>query len=109
MTPSPSTQKSKVFKKNEVCKISIPPPIKVSNVSNFNTFRSQIKGVATNSVYFTASSNQDINITVSDENDYRNIKKHLLEMVQANKDEVNSPFNKMEFHTNQLKRKDGTE
>ena len=74
----------------------------MNNVNSFNTFRSQIKGVAVNPVQFKALSNRDINITVSDENDYRNIKKYL-KIKHANEEVANNPFNKLQFHTYELK------
>ncbi|KAL3277309.1 hypothetical protein HHI36_012660 [Cryptolaemus montrouzieri] len=48
--------------------------MKVSNIENFNTFRSHIKSLMTNQVWLKALSNQDINITVNNETDYLNIK-----------------------------------
>lgn len=103
MTPSPSSTKTgNIKKKKQEDKIPLPPPIKVSNIDNFNLFRAQIKGVAANRVQFKALSNNDINVTVNNEIDYRNIKKHLIK-IKNNKETANNPFNKLEFHTYQLK------
>ena len=104
MTPSPPDKKSQVTKKmKEGDNVPLPPPIKVSNVNDFNIFRTQIKSVVTKPIHFKAVSNNDINITVDDETDYRKVTQWLVEVKEADKGTANSPFNKLEFHTYQLK------
>ena len=47
------------------------PPIKVSNVNDFNTFGARVKSVVTKPIHFKVVYNNDIDITVDDETDYR--------------------------------------
>lgn len=68
-------------------KIPLSPPINVSNVLNFYSFRYEILSVAKNSsVQFKALSNNDIKVTVQDANDYRNVKKLINDLTSVKED-----------------------
>lgn len=56
-----SRKKSKYQKKKPKDKIPLPSPIYVTNVNDFNIFRTHLTGVAANPVRFKVLSNHDIN------------------------------------------------
>jgi hypothetical protein len=82
-------------------KIPKPPPINVSNVSNFYNFRGQILGIVKDNIMFKALTNNDIKITVESNDDYRNIKKHIDAM--KNDTIEDNPYKNLQYHTYQLK------
>lgn len=83
----------------KIPKIPLPPPINVSNISNFEIFRKKILETTKELTNFKALSNSDVKITVQNEDDYRNVKK-LLEKF---KNESSTQLENIEYHTYQLK------
>lgn len=83
----------------KIPKIPLPPPINVSNISNFELFRQKVIKTTKESTKFKALSNNDVKITVQNENDYRHVKKLLEEL----KKEPSNQLENIEYHTYQLK------
>lgn len=88
--------KSVVQQKLEPPKTPLPPPIHVSNIKNFNQFSEKILAAAS-SAHFEATSANDIKITVKSEDEYRRVKKLLVELFNE------GDFTGIVYHTFQLK------
>jgi len=76
----------------------------VSNITDFETLKLQIRNCAKNPAQYKALQADAIKITASDETDYRRIKDILREVKNSNDSEqIENPNNRIEYHTYQLK------
>lgn len=75
----------------------LPPPINVSNVTDFNNFSKKILEVASSAQFKTVASN-DLKVTMQNEDDYRKVKK-FIELQNSEESE----FKGIVYHTYQLK------
>lgn len=103
LTPPQANQEKMPRQQFKARKEPLPPPINVSNIQDFNVLRAKVLTVTEKSPQFKAISNNDIKITVQNENDYRAIKRLLKELKENESDDPNNLLNKMQYHTYQIK------
>lgn len=100
--PTPPSKNTGAVRKEEK-KAPLPPPIKVSNITDINVLKNEIKSCVKNPVSYKALANGEIKITTADETDYRKIKSLLKGIREIQNELMSNPNNEIDYHTYQLK------